>query len=279
MVYLRARWYDAGSGRFGVRDPFAGFPEVPYSLNPYQYAYAAPTVYTDPSGQVIPFCPIGYLPIYEDGEFRGCEEDPDFPAWLGFLKETVILPGPVGATGTLGGRLLPMPPLPPLGKPVLQGCTALIAGALALTGSQADTDALPRARQRRDDENLVYRVMRPGEHPVAMTQGIWARDPSRRVHPQRHVTHGNREADNWISTTRNLMWALTWQTNDKQPIYAIDLKKVPSPIIDLTVPANTAGWTPRAKQLAVRASEVLVDTHIPATAIVDILPWIEFGSP
>jgi RHS repeat-associated protein len=24
MVYLRARWYDAGSGRFGVRDPFAG---------------------------------------------------------------------------------------------------------------------------------------------------------------------------------------------------------------------------------------------------------------
>jgi hypothetical protein len=154
----------------------------------------------------------------------------------------------------------------------------LIAGALALAVSKADTDTLPRVRQRRNNENLVYRVMRPGEHPIAMTQGIWAKDPSRRVHPQRHVTHGNKEADNWISTTRNLMWALTWQSNDKEPIYVIDLKKVSSQFVDLTIPANTAGWPPQAKQFAIRASEVLVDTHIPATAIVEILPWIEFGS-
>jgi RHS repeat-associated protein len=53
MVYLRARWYDAGSGRFGVRDPFAGWPETPYSQHEYQYAYAAPTVYTDPSGRCV----------------------------------------------------------------------------------------------------------------------------------------------------------------------------------------------------------------------------------
>jgi RHS repeat-associated protein len=50
-VYLRARWYHAGSGRFGSRDPFAGAAETPYSLHPYQYAYSAPTVWTDPSGK------------------------------------------------------------------------------------------------------------------------------------------------------------------------------------------------------------------------------------
>jgi len=53
MVYLRARWYDAGSGRFGVRDPFVGFPEVPYSQHEYQYGYSNPVLYTDPSGRCV----------------------------------------------------------------------------------------------------------------------------------------------------------------------------------------------------------------------------------
>ncbi|MBK9944975.1 MAG: hypothetical protein IPP13_25565 [Kouleothrix sp.] len=34
-VYLRARWYHAGSGRFASVDPFAGAAETPYSLHPY----------------------------------------------------------------------------------------------------------------------------------------------------------------------------------------------------------------------------------------------------
>gem|GEM_PF-1307846 len=49
-VYLRARWYNAGSGAFGSRDSFAGFPEQPYSLHQYQYSYANPVSNTDPSG-------------------------------------------------------------------------------------------------------------------------------------------------------------------------------------------------------------------------------------
>ncbi|NJO81409.1 MAG: hypothetical protein HC828_00720 [Blastochloris sp.] len=57
-VYLRARWYDAGEGRFHSRDPFAGWPEQPYSLNPYQYSYSVPTTWTDPSGRCIPY-PLG----------------------------------------------------------------------------------------------------------------------------------------------------------------------------------------------------------------------------
>jgi RHS repeat-associated protein len=53
MVYLRARWYDAGSGRFGGRDPFAGWPETPYSQHYYQYGYSDPVRLTDPSGACV----------------------------------------------------------------------------------------------------------------------------------------------------------------------------------------------------------------------------------
>jgi hypothetical protein len=35
MVYPRARWYHAAQGRSGVPDPFAEFPEQPYSSHPY----------------------------------------------------------------------------------------------------------------------------------------------------------------------------------------------------------------------------------------------------
>ena len=50
-VWLRARWYGAGRGGFGSRDPYVGDVQTPYSMMPYQYAYAAPTVWTDPGGQ------------------------------------------------------------------------------------------------------------------------------------------------------------------------------------------------------------------------------------
>jgi RHS repeat-associated protein len=55
LVYLRARWYDPGSGTFTSVDPFDGFQRMPYSLHPYQYAYAAPTMWTDPSGELAIF--------------------------------------------------------------------------------------------------------------------------------------------------------------------------------------------------------------------------------
>jgi len=54
LIYLRARWYDPATGRFLTRDPFAGIPTVPATLNPYVYALNNPVMYTDPSGEVIP---------------------------------------------------------------------------------------------------------------------------------------------------------------------------------------------------------------------------------
>jgi RHS repeat-associated protein len=50
LVNLRARWYQTGQGRFVTRDPFAGYPELPYSQHSYQYAYSDPVSLTDPSG-------------------------------------------------------------------------------------------------------------------------------------------------------------------------------------------------------------------------------------
>ena len=52
QVYLRARWYTPGWGTFPSRDPFAGFPEMPYSLHAYQYAYRNPVLWSDPTGEV-----------------------------------------------------------------------------------------------------------------------------------------------------------------------------------------------------------------------------------
>jgi RHS repeat-associated protein len=51
QVYLRARWYAPGQGRFVSEDPFAGFLELPYSLHAYQYGYSNPVRWTDPSGR------------------------------------------------------------------------------------------------------------------------------------------------------------------------------------------------------------------------------------
>ncbi|MCG8348461.1 MAG: hypothetical protein MI924_11875, partial [Chloroflexales bacterium] len=51
LLYLRARWYDPGSGTLTTRDPFAGRAETPYSLHPYQYAYSNPIHYSDATGK------------------------------------------------------------------------------------------------------------------------------------------------------------------------------------------------------------------------------------
>lgn len=51
MQYLRARYYNAQSGRFSRLDPFAGVATVPLSLNKYAYAHANPVANTDPTGE------------------------------------------------------------------------------------------------------------------------------------------------------------------------------------------------------------------------------------
>src|SRR5574340_1526185 len=51
LSFLRARYYDAGQGRFISRDPFPGYLSQPSTLNAYPYALNNPATLTDPSGE------------------------------------------------------------------------------------------------------------------------------------------------------------------------------------------------------------------------------------
>jgi len=59
LVNLRARWYSTNQGKFTTRDSFKGFPQQPYSLHLYQYAYSDPVLNTDLTGNAIIF--LDYL--------------------------------------------------------------------------------------------------------------------------------------------------------------------------------------------------------------------------
>ncbi|MDA0244225.1 MAG: hypothetical protein OT477_12480 [Chloroflexi bacterium] len=50
LLYLRARYYSPALHAFTTRDPWAGEPLRPASLNGYNYAEANPILYTDPTG-------------------------------------------------------------------------------------------------------------------------------------------------------------------------------------------------------------------------------------
>ena len=51
MEYLRARYYDQNTGRFGQLDPFDGNSDDPQSLHKYAYAHCDPVNGIDPSGE------------------------------------------------------------------------------------------------------------------------------------------------------------------------------------------------------------------------------------
>jgi hypothetical protein len=50
LLYLRARYYDPGTGRFTQEDPGKGDYEHPLTINPYLYTLANPVNSTDPTG-------------------------------------------------------------------------------------------------------------------------------------------------------------------------------------------------------------------------------------
>jgi RHS repeat-associated protein len=50
LTYLRARWYDTGTGRFMTADPYPGMVNYPASLNAFGYVVGRATFLTDPLG-------------------------------------------------------------------------------------------------------------------------------------------------------------------------------------------------------------------------------------
>jgi len=59
LYYLRARYYDPGSGRFMTHDPHPGNPDEPVTLHRYLYAGTNPVMYGDPSGEFMSLSEAG----------------------------------------------------------------------------------------------------------------------------------------------------------------------------------------------------------------------------
>jgi len=121
QVYLRARWYAPGQGRFVSEDPFAGFAEMPYSLHAYQYGYSNPVRWTDPTGTIVCLGELcrnggsGWLAraVHQDG--APCQADGTTSmGWLvmstpGACGGTRAGAGVVGRVGRPAGRHRPRP--------------------------------------------------------------------------------------------------------------------------------------------------------------------------
>ncbi len=107
LVYLRARYYAPGQGRFVTRDPLEGNLERPFSFNLYQYAYANPVLYADPSGQRVPLPCLWPYELKTDpqtGEVR-CIPRPEFDGLPPIFGNILSQPS-VGQGSLIKGLLL-----------------------------------------------------------------------------------------------------------------------------------------------------------------------------
>ena len=77
LTYLRARYYDPASARFGVADTYLGNTFDPITLNRYLYCASDPVNHVDPSGHYISFLPVTALSAYKLNHPR----DPKHPNW------------------------------------------------------------------------------------------------------------------------------------------------------------------------------------------------------
>ncbi len=77
LTYLRARYYDPASARFGVADTYLGNTFDPITLNRYLYCASDPVNHVDPTGHYISFLPVTALSAYKLNRPR----DPKHPNW------------------------------------------------------------------------------------------------------------------------------------------------------------------------------------------------------
>jgi RHS repeat-associated protein len=68
LYYYRTRYYEAGMGRFLVKDFFQGFMERPMSINKYGYVEGSPINYIDPNGKAIPVLILAGRILYKGFE-------------------------------------------------------------------------------------------------------------------------------------------------------------------------------------------------------------------
>ena len=94
LIYLRARWYDPGTGRFLTRDPFPGLAMLPSTQHPYVYVGNNPVNLTDPSGEFAFIIPVllgaaigGGFAAYNYWQAQPCAAPPLCSATLAFYGQ------------------------------------------------------------------------------------------------------------------------------------------------------------------------------------------------
>lgn len=153
------------------------------------------------------------------------------------------------------------------------GEKAVVASGLAGGASKASANVSKRAFLNttvgEKKQNFVYRVIRPDENPK---QGLHAKNPSRNMTIEGHVTSGNRNyGSQYISTTTDLNIAQDYAQRDGCRIVKINLNKVPDnvKVYDLSTQAGRDTYLKgiTAKNFAKASKEVLLEGVIPSDAI------------
>ena len=109
LFYMRARFFDANTGRFLTRDPVVHASAA--QANPYQFARGNPLAYSDPTGLTPrpgwqPDPPAAPLPVAVDPAAA-------YAAWAEFLPRLVSAAGPARANGIPPAIPFPLPPARP----------------------------------------------------------------------------------------------------------------------------------------------------------------------
>ena len=158
-VWLRARWYGAGRGSFGSRDPFEGMAQTPYSLQYYQYGYSNPVLSSDPSGQRV-------SPGDEGGSCGPGGKDASGHCWS--MPPETSITQPLNAPSTvfepatgITERLTPQKVPPPetiRGGPGLGVVCFLLLISVFLTGdTPQETNPLPDIPDNEAIQVIIYR--------------------------------------------------------------------------------------------------------------------------
>ncbi len=95
LVYLRARYYAPGQGRFTTKDTWEGYSAVPQTLNQFNYVTNNPIRFTDPSGHDGPIPPsaIPWQHLVNTGQLTAPAAAALAAACLAGVCEVVIVGG------------------------------------------------------------------------------------------------------------------------------------------------------------------------------------------
>jgi len=98
----------------------------------------------------------------------------------------------------------------------------------------------------------VYRALSPGEDP---SLGIWARDPQAENSPISHVA--GQQLSQWISTSKDIIVALTKYGGSTNGVVEIDLSKVSNRVVDLSngipgVSGVLSNWAKKDQEVLVQ---------------------------